>query len=317
MSESDVEEDIATHAPVPEKLWPPYGLIQTQAALDMLGEECCAIGDDVDVLVEDSSSQPPTGNESMICTSPVVETEGIPQVEMVDAPSPDLLDKETETTAVVTTDPLDSSDLKDSTVVSGVTLTASDCVPMTVTSDEHGPCTNCKTIHRDTGVCRWKNIREEENAKKIDGVSVALNVREAENSTKLYPADTPMIDYSLSNSDTIMNGASVLMRHSEPDVANGHSLGLSVNASIMHNALPAAAYEYATGVQMDAAIARVVPMPGAYSIMTSLVNGRSSAMMKQDQADLHDGPIVEESMSTNGFDGIMAETMVTVPDNTS
>jgi hypothetical protein len=147
-------------------------------------------------------------------------------------------------------------------------------------------------------------------------MSVALNVREAENAKKLYTADT--IDCSLSNSDIIMNGASVLMRHAETEVANGHANALSVNASIMQNALPAAVYEYATGVQMDAAIASVAPMPGAYSMVTSLVNVHSSAMMKQGQAvTAQGGPIVEDSMSTNGFDGIMAETMVTVPDNES
>ena len=68
---------------------------------------------------------------------------------------------------------------------------------------------------------------------------------------------------------------------------------------------------------MDAAIASVAPLPGAYSMVTTLVNGHSSALLKQDQVDLQDWTIVEESMSTNGFDGIMAETMVTVPDNSS
>ena len=216
MSESDDEEDIATHAPVPEKLWPPYGLIQSQAAIDVLGEVCCAIRDDAGVLMEDSSSKPRTGNESMICTLPVVEKEAFPPAEMENSvgmqvsisnpPSLDL-DKEKEKTAIITTDPWDSFHLNGSTMVSDATRSASGCVCMTLTSHERGHFTNRKTVHHDTSVSEALNAREEENVKKIDGMPVALNVREPENSTKLHTAD--MFDRSLSNSETILNGVSV------------------------------------------------------------------------------------------------------------
>ena len=58
MSDDDSEEDVAIHAPLPEKLWPPFGLLQTQTAIDALGEFCCAIEDDVGNLALEVSSCP-------------------------------------------------------------------------------------------------------------------------------------------------------------------------------------------------------------------------------------------------------------------
>jgi hypothetical protein len=306
VSESDGEKEVATHAPVPEKLWPPFGLMQTQTAVDVLGEECCAIKDDVDALVVKNSSQPPNGNGSMFPTLTIIKSEVVPRAEITCgmtadsggmqasisyAPSTDL-DKVASTSAFVTTDPLDSSDQQGSTDVAGPALTTSSCAPVVVTFDEHGPCTNVESVHHDTGV------------------SVALNVRKTESANKLYP--TGMVDCSLSNSDKIMNGVSSLNGHAQPDVSNGHALASSVNASIVHTALPTC--EYATGVQMAAAIAGVAPTPGAYSMVSSLVNARSSDLMRQKQAEVQEEL---NSRPTNGFDGIMAETMVTVPDNGS
>jgi hypothetical protein len=159
-----------------------------------------------------------------------------------------------------------------------------------VTSDEHHPCSNRESVHHETHV------------------SVALNVRETEIATKQYRIG--MVDCSLSNSDKIMNGASPLNGHAQPEVCDGHALASPVNASIVHDALPT--YEYATGVQMAAAIASVATTPGAYSMVSSLVNARSSDLIRQKQVDAGQDP-----RPTNRFDRIMAETMVTVPDNGS
>ena len=49
MTDSD-DDNTAIHAPSPEKLWPPFGLLTSQEAVDALGEECCAFEDDVDSL---------------------------------------------------------------------------------------------------------------------------------------------------------------------------------------------------------------------------------------------------------------------------
>jgi hypothetical protein len=65
---------------------------------------------------------------------------------------------------------------------------------------------------------------------------------------------------------------------------------------------------------MAAAIASVAPTPGAYSMVRSLVNPHSSDLMRQQEADVQEE---QNSRTTNGFDGIMAETMLTVPDNGS
>jgi hypothetical protein len=281
LSESDVEKEVATNAPVPEKLWPPFGLLQTQTALDVLGEECCAIKDDVEALMVENSSQQQNGNASTFPALPIMKLEVVPRADMTCGmtadsggmqasisyvPSTNLV-KLASTSAIVTTDPLNSS-------------------------DQHGPRTNGESVHHDTPL------------------SVALNVRKKESTQKLYRSG--MVNCSVSNSDMIMNRASAFNGHAQPEVSNGHALASSANASIVHNALPT--YEYATGVQMAAAIVSVAPTPGAYSMVSSLVNSRSSDLIRQQQADAQEE---QNSRPTNGFDGLMAETMLTVPNNGS
>ena len=139
-----------------EKLWPPYGLIQSQAAIDVLGKVCCAIRDDVDVLVEDSLSKPSTGNESMICTLPVMEKEVFPPAEMENSVGMQVsisnlplldLDKEKESTAIITMDPLDSFHLNGLTSIKSYFVR----VPQTSFLDNLLQCFG-SILGRDTGL---------------------------------------------------------------------------------------------------------------------------------------------------------------------
>ena len=55
----DSDEDVATSAPDPAKLWPPFGLLNSNEAIEALGDVCCATRDDTASLSKPSLSQIP------------------------------------------------------------------------------------------------------------------------------------------------------------------------------------------------------------------------------------------------------------------